>query len=119
MFENSHIFAQIFSSETNIVTFLCKLFLQTGMKVYKDQRTVYEYVQMRRLVRAFAGAHATMLEISCRGSYGNLQIIPWRCCRFCEIMFNQRLNLFKINMVSIDPGKMGLANGTGINKLAK
>ena len=43
-FENTHIFAQIFSSETKIVIFACKLCLQTANREYKNQRTVYEYV---------------------------------------------------------------------------
>ena len=44
LFENTHIFAQIFSSETKIVIFICKLCLQTAKRVYKNQRTVHEYV---------------------------------------------------------------------------
>ena len=46
MFDNTHIFAQIFSSETKIVIFICKLCLQTAKRVYKIQRTVYEYVNI-------------------------------------------------------------------------
>ena len=46
LFENTHIFAQIFSSETKIVKFICKLCLQTAKKVYKNQRTVYEHVNI-------------------------------------------------------------------------
>ena len=44
LFENTHIYAQIFSSETKIVIFICKLCLQTAKRVY--QRTVYEYVNI-------------------------------------------------------------------------
>ena len=44
LFENTHIFAQIFSSETKIVIFICKLCLQTAKRVYKNQRTVFEYM---------------------------------------------------------------------------
>ena len=44
--QNTHIFAQIFSSETKIVIFICKLSLQTAKRVYKNQRTVYEYVNI-------------------------------------------------------------------------
>ena len=40
----THIFAKIFSSETNIVIFICKFCLQTAKRVYKIQRTLYEYV---------------------------------------------------------------------------
>ena len=39
-------FAQIFSSETKIVIFICKLCLQTAKRVYKNQRKVYEYVNI-------------------------------------------------------------------------
>ena len=39
-------FAQIFSSETKIVIFICKFCLQTAKRVYKNQRTVYEYVNV-------------------------------------------------------------------------
>ena len=46
LFENTHIFAQIFSSETKIVIFICKLWLQTAKRVYKNQRTVNEYVNI-------------------------------------------------------------------------
>ena len=46
LFDNTHIFAQIFSSETKIVIFICKLCLQTANRVYKNQRTVYEYVNI-------------------------------------------------------------------------
>ena len=35
LFENAHIFAQIFSSETKIVIFIVKLCLQTAKRVYK------------------------------------------------------------------------------------
>ena len=45
-FENTHIFAQIFSSETKIVIFICKLYLQTAKRVYKNGRTVFEYVNI-------------------------------------------------------------------------
>ena len=47
LFENTHIFAQIFSSDTKIVIFICKLYLQTAKRVYKNQRTVYKYVNIR------------------------------------------------------------------------
>ena len=40
------IFLQIFSSETKIVIIICKLRLQTAKRVYKNQRTVYEYVNI-------------------------------------------------------------------------
>ena len=46
LFENAHIFAQIFSSETKIVIFIRKRCLQTAKRVYKNQRTVYEYVSI-------------------------------------------------------------------------
>ena len=46
LFEKTLIFAQIFSSETKIVIFICKLCLQTAKRVYKNQRTVYEYVNI-------------------------------------------------------------------------
>ena len=46
LFESTHIFAQIFSSETKIVIFICKLRLQTAKRVYKNQRTVHEYVNI-------------------------------------------------------------------------
>ena len=46
LFENTHIFAQIFGSEIKIVIFICKLCLQTAKKVYKNQRTLYEYVNI-------------------------------------------------------------------------
>ena len=42
----THIFAQIFSSETKIVIFICKLCLQTAKRVCKNQRTVCEYVNI-------------------------------------------------------------------------
>ena len=42
----THIFAEIFSSETIIVILICKLCLQTAKRVYKNQRTVYEYVNI-------------------------------------------------------------------------
>ena len=44
LFENTHILAEIFSSETNIVIF--NLCLQTAKRVYKNQITVYEYVNI-------------------------------------------------------------------------
>ena len=44
LFENTHICAQIFSSETKIVIFICKLCLQTANGVYKNQRTVYDAI---------------------------------------------------------------------------
>ena len=44
LLENTHIFAQIFSSESKIVISIRKLCLQTAKRVYKNQRTVYEYV---------------------------------------------------------------------------
>ena len=47
LFDNTHIFAQIFSSETKIVIFICKFCLQTAKRIlYKNQRTVYEYVNI-------------------------------------------------------------------------
>ena len=46
LFENTHIFAQIFSSETKIEKFICKLCLQTAKRVYKNQKTVFEYVNI-------------------------------------------------------------------------
>ena len=46
VFENTHIFAQIFSSETKIVILSRKLCLKTAKRIYKKQRTVYEYVNM-------------------------------------------------------------------------
>ena len=36
----------IFSSETKIVIFICKLCLKTAKRVYKNQRTLYEYVNI-------------------------------------------------------------------------
>ena len=36
----------MFSFETQIVEFMCKLCLQTAKRVYKNQRTVYEYVNI-------------------------------------------------------------------------
>ena len=44
LFENTHIFAQIFSSETKIVIFICELCSQIAKRGIKSQRTVYEYV---------------------------------------------------------------------------
>ena len=41
----TYIFAQVFSSETKIVEFICKLCLQTAKRVYKNQRT-YEYINI-------------------------------------------------------------------------
>ena len=35
LFQNTHIFAHIFSSETKIVIFICKLYLQTAKRVCK------------------------------------------------------------------------------------
>ena len=46
LFENTYIFAQIFSSETLIVILICKLRLQTAKRVYKNQRTACEYVNI-------------------------------------------------------------------------
>ena len=46
LFEKTHICAQIFSSEAKIVIYICKLCLQTAKVVYKNQRTVYEYVNI-------------------------------------------------------------------------
>ena len=49
LFENTQMysyFAQIFSSETKIVIFICKLCLQTARRVCKIQRTVCEYVNI-------------------------------------------------------------------------
>ena len=46
LFENTHIFAQIFSSETKIVIFICKFCLPTANRVCQYQRTVYEYVKI-------------------------------------------------------------------------
>ena len=46
LFENTHIYAQIISSDTKIVIFICKLRLQTPKRVYKNPRTVYEYVNI-------------------------------------------------------------------------
>ena len=43
-FENIHIFAQIFSSETKTVIFICKLCLQTAKRVYI--KTGYAYVNI-------------------------------------------------------------------------
>ena len=46
LFENILFFSQISSSETEIVIFICKLSLQTAKKVYKNQKTVYEHVNI-------------------------------------------------------------------------
>ena len=46
LFDNTRILAQIFSSETKTVIFTCKLCLQTAKRVYKNQRTVYKYVNI-------------------------------------------------------------------------
>ena len=44
-------FAQIFSSETTNVIIICKLCLLTAKRVYKNQITVYEYVNIFFLIK--------------------------------------------------------------------
>ena len=44
LFENTHIFAQIYSSETKVVIVVCKLCLQTAKRVYKNQRIIYAFL---------------------------------------------------------------------------
>ena len=57
LFENTHIFAQIFSSENTIVIFICKLCLQTAKRVYKNQKLQYNNLQHKFAILYFAIDH--------------------------------------------------------------